>query len=536
MTILSVMPFSSFADTIYRQKYAWPGEEWADTAARVSTHVLSALGYKANSAEVSEVTKLIADRKFIPGGRYLYGAGRPYHQVQNCLLLRAEDSREGWADTMRKSTLALMTGAGIGIDYSRLRASGSVIRKTGGTSSGPISLMGGVNEIGRRVMQGGSRRSAIWGGLRWDHPDIESFIALKDWPDVVVKQKLNDFSFPGECDMTNISVILNDAFFRAYKAGDELAHRVYWSTVQSMLSSAEPGFSVDTGVNHGETLRNACTEITSADDSDICNLGSINLARIDSLDEMRHAIELSTLFLLAGTVYSDVPYDEVAVTREKNRRLGLGLMGLHEWLLKRGKRYGPDVELEKWLKVYKTSTKRARAWADQHNLSRSVKTRAVAPTGTIGILGETTTGIEPVLCRAFKRRYLQGTKWVHQYVLDPTTARLVAEGVSPDSVEDAYSIPPDRRLDFQEWVQRFVDHGISSTINLSRVITDPAEVEGFGDMLMNRLPNLRGVTCYPNGSRGGQPLTAVDYADAAKRTGVVLEEAEDRCVGGACGI
>lgn len=535
---------SPFARTIYKQKYSMDGkEEWPDTARRVAAHVLGALGHAQDSHEVTEVERLISERKFLPGGRYLYAAGRSLHQVQNCLLLRAEDSREGWGDLWQKAGMALMTGAGIGVDYSAVRPSGTPVRRTGGLASGPVSLMHSVNEIGRQVMQGGSRRSAIWAGLRWDHPDIHEFIRCKDWPAWLRERKADDFSVVAPMELTNVSVILDDEFFRAYEAewhpAHDLAHEVYWKTVEKMVTTAEPGFSVDTGENAGESLRNACTEVTSRDDSDICNLGSLNLAKIESIDELRSAVELATLFLIAGTVYSHVPYSKVAKVRTQNRRLGLGVMGVHEWLLRRGKRYGADKELGKWLAVYAKATDVAARIADAHSLSRPVKTRAIAPTGTIGIIGETTTGIEPIFCIAFKRRYLAGGSWVHQYVIDPTARRIVREtGIRPSEVEDAYQLSYDveRRVAFQAWVQRYVDHGISSTINLPAPISDGDEMSAFGKMLLGYLPGLRGVTCYPDGARGGQPLEATSYEYAEKQEGVVFEESEERCVGGACGV
>ena len=541
---------SQFAQAIYEQKYAFKDEDgkvietWEDTADRVAEHVLGALDYDRDSEEFAQVYELIATRKFLPGGRYLYASGRPLHQTQNCLLLRAEDSREGWANLLHRAAMALMTGAGIGIDYSDVRPSGSIIKKTGGFASGPISLMQMINECGRNIMQGGSRRSAIWAGLRWDHPDCMKFIRSKDWSDVVRTEKEKDFNFPAPLDMTNISVTLNDEFFIAYEdpthEKNGLAHTVYDEVNKRMLKTAEPGFSVDVGENSGETLRNACTEVTSSDDSDICNLGSLNMAKFDSKEEFAEAVYYGTLFLLAGTVYSHVPYDQVGVTRTKNRRLGLGVMGIHEWLLRRGYKYEPNDELGEWLAEYEQSTGYAAEWADKHRLSHPIKTRAIAPTGTIGIIAETTTGIEPIFCVAYKRRYLvDGTVWKFQYVVDPTAKRLIDnDGVDPYAIEDAYSLAynVEKRVAFQAWVQQFVDHGISSTINLPYVITDPAEVADFKDMLYDYLPRLRGVTAYPDGARGGQPLTAVPYDVAVNQLGVVFEESEERCVGGACGI
>lgn len=277
-----------------------------------------------------------------------------------------------------------------------------------------------------------------------------------------------------------------------------------------------------------------CTELTSADDSDVCNLGSINLAKIQSLDDMRRVVELSTGFLLAGTVYSDVPYAKVDQVRSKNRRLGLGLMGIHEFLLMKGKQYGPDPDLGDYLKVYTESDIYAAKYAKEWDLSIPVKTRAIAPNGTISIVAETTSGIEPIYCVAYKRRYLKGSTWHYQYVIDPTAKRLIDAGVNPESIEDAYVLAEDveRRVAFQAWVQQFVDHAISSTINLpawGTELNNDGTVQTFGRMLFKYLPSLRGITCYPDGGRSGQPLSPVSYKMAIKHTEEVFIEAGDSC-------
>jgi len=541
---------SAFASAIMQNKYSHEKQDgtketWEEVANRVARAVLSAVG--APEDQIKETARLIAERKFIPGGRYLYASGRPFHQVQNCLLMRVEDSREGWADHLQKCAMALMTGAGIGIDYSLVRPEGAPIRRTGGKATGPIALMQMTNECGRGIMQGGSRRSAIWAGLNWAHPDIFKFITLKDWTPEVRALKEKDFNFPAPMDGTNISVELDDEFFKAYHHDKhplhKQAYKVYWDTVRHMLESAEPGFSVDVAENAGENLRNACTEVTSRDDSDICNLGSVNMARIETLSEMLHVVKYGTWFLLAGTIYSDIPFAKVDEIRTKNRRLGLGLMGLHEWMLKRGQKYGPSDELAKYMEVYATSTEIAAAKADEWGISRPIKTRAIAPTGTIGIVGETTTGIEPVFCVAYKRRYLDGKVWSYQYVIDPAAKRLIESGVHPDAVEDAYSLAkePERRVAFQAWLQQYVDHAISSTLNIPEWGSELNNEEGvkeFGKMLIKYLPRLRGITCYPDGARGGQPLTPVKYTTAIKHEGKIFVEAMDICDitrGGTCG-
>ena len=542
---------SLFAETIMKQKYSHDKpdgtkETWAEISQRVAKHVLRAANQPKNI--IDEVAKLIEERKFIPGGRYLYAAGRPFHQVQNCLLLRAQDSREGWADLMHKIAMALMTGAGIGIDYSDIRPEGAKIRRTGGFATGPLALMQMINEAGRGIMQGGSRRSAIWAGLKWSHPDVVKFITLKNWIPEVRSLKEKDFNFPATMDGTNVSVQLDDDFFRAYHNDKHKlhahAHSVYWSTIRQMLKTGEPGFSIDLGENKRENLRNACTEVTSEDDSDICNLGSINMARIHSLQEMERVVELGTLFLMAGTLYSDVPYTKVDETRTKNRRLGLGLMGLHEWLLVRGLRYAPSTELATYLEVYTKSGEHANRIADELGISRPVKTRAIAPTGTIGIIAETTTGIEPIFCVAYKRRYAKGSVWNYQYVIDPTAKKLIDSGVPAETIEDAYSLAEDggeRRAQFQVWLQQYVDHSISSTINLpswGSESNNDSKVQSFGKMLIQYLPRMRGITVYPDGARGGQPLNPIKYATAIKHVGEVYVEAADICditKGGSCG-
>jgi ribonucleoside-diphosphate reductase alpha chain len=313
-----------------------------------------------------------------------------------------------------------------------------------------------------------------------------------------------------------------------------------------MLRTGEPGFSVNVGENEGEVARNACTELTSYDDSDICNLGSINMAQIASLEEMEDVVQLATEFLVAGTLYSDLPYAKVGEVREKNRRLGLGLMGLHEWLLTHGYKYGPSKELEKYLDLYAESGKVANILCDSLGISSPVKTRAIAPTGSIGILAETTSGLEPMFCVAYKRRYLKGSTWAYQYVVDPVAKRLIDAdaGVDPDLIEDCYDLAaePERRIEFQAWLQQYVDHSISSTLNLPEwgsELNNEAGVKRFGKMLMRYLPELRGMTVYPDGARSGQPLTKVKLATALKHGDEVFYETGDVCdishSGGTCG-
>lgn len=542
--------FSAYADTIRKKNYAHDidhrtKETWEQSASRVAHAVFGPV--KAAPWFREKAEEAIANREFMPGGRYLYASGRDFHQVQNCNLFRAEDSREGWSELNFKCLQSLMTGAGIGTVYSDVRPEGKLIRRTGGRATGPIALMNIVNEGGRFVMQGGARRSAIWAGLHWWHEDVFKFIRVKDWSDSLKKMKVENFAFPAPLDGTNISVILDREFFDAYH--DEhhprhvLARQVYWEVVHHMCETGEPGFSIDYE-DANECLRNACTEITSADDSDICNLGSINMARVKSLEHMLHLVRVGTAFLLAGTVYSHVPFPKVDQVRGRNRRLGLGLMGIAEWLMVRGKPYGPDEELRGYLELYAKSTDVAHDYARMWDLTPPKKTRAIAPNGTISIVAETTGGVEPIFCKAYKRRYMKGRDvWEYQNVVDPTAKRAREAGILNHLIEDAYDLARDveRRVKFQVFVQKYVDHGISSTVNLpswGSEYNNERTTRDFGDMLISYLPNLRGITCYPDGARGGQPFTAIPLDEALATEGQVFVEQGDVCIvgkGGACG-
>ena len=548
---------SKFSEDIFKQKYAHQGcHTWADLA---KTLVDDVCGEFLPKDELDDLTEIITDLKFIPGGRYLYYAGRPSKFFNNCYLLKAEeDSREDWANLSWKSESCLMTGGGIGIDYSVYRPEGTGLSKTGGLASGPIPKMQMINEIGRRVMQGGSRRSAIYASLNWKHRDIETFLHSKNWYDMPVGStglsigeiKEQDFNFAAPLDMTNISVNYDTEWLLNYwNTGD--VGDVFKANVRQALSTAEPGFSFNFFDKENETLRNACTEVVSDKDSDVCNLGSCNLGRIDNLEDFKKVVTLATKFLLCGTVKAELPYEKVYEVRREYRRLGLGLMGMHEWLIKRGSRYEVTPELHRWLRVYKSmSDATSSSFANTLSVSVPVANRAIAPTGSIGILAGTSTGVEPIFAVAYKRRYLKnGTKWHYQYVVDSAAQELIdLYGADPENIESALDLAGDykRRIKFQADVQDYVDMSISSTINLPQwgsKENNEDTVSDFAATLADHAHRLRGFTVYPDGCRGGQPLTPVPYSDAVGKLGEVFEESietHDICDitghGGSCGV
>ena len=526
-------PFkTSFAEGIYHHKYS-DGKSWI-WLANTLVNEIDPHGYLTPD-EKSQLKYYIATMKFIPAGRYLYYAGKPANFYNNCFCLGCEeDTREEWARVTRHAMLCLMSGGGIGVDYSIIRDSNQILRRTGGTASGPIPLMHIMNEVGRNVIQGGSRRSAMYASLHHSHADIMDFIHAKDWPEDVIKRKSKDLNYPAPLDMTNISVNVDE------DCPDEILREV----IHNMCKTGEPGLSFNYGDLKGETLRNACTEFTSSEDSDVCNLGSVNMGRIDDLEEFLDVIRLAAKFLVLGGDRADLPYTKVREVREENRKIGLGLMGIHEWLLKRGGRYEMTPDLALWMHGYQTeSVAGANEVSDQMSINRPKRYQAIAPTGTIGILASTTTGIEPIFAVAYKRRYLtNATQWNYEYVVDATAQLIIDQtGVDPDDIETSMSLAqdPERRIKMQYYIQKSVDMSISSTLNLPAWGT-PYNNENTAEELFRMIkkygPGLRGLTAYPDGARGGQPLEAVSYKEAKASEGMVFQENEERCKGGLCGI
>lgn len=533
---------SKWAEDIFKDRYSMNGQEtWSETCKRVVTAVC---GQHLDQDTQQHIYDIMYSRKFIPGGRYLYAAGREIHQVNNCFLFRAEhDTREEWADVMQRSTSCLMTGGGIGIDYSRLREKGASLKRMGGFSSGPLALMHMVNEAGRWIRMGGSRRSAIWAGLNWAHPDCHDFIHLKDWPQNLVDLKANDFSFPMPMELTNISVIYDTEFFMAMDDKKHPKHKqakeTWLDNCQQAFRTAEPGMAFNF-CKDADSLRNACTEVTSEDDSDKCNLGTVWINHCETRDEFEHACKYATLFLLCGGIYSDVPTGKIKEVGLNNNRIGLGLGGIAEWLMRRDAGYNVTQELHKWLNIYaRESDEAAFVGAKQLNVAIPKGKRAIAPTGTIGILAETTTGIEPLFAKAYKRRYHKGDVKKYQYVVDGSVKRLQDDGVAIESIFDSYDISFKDRVKFQADVQQYVDMAISSTCNLpawGSEDNNEKTVATKAKTLLKYAKRLRGFTCYPDGARGGQPLTRVPLEEAIESEGVEFEDNEQACFNGVCGV
>ena len=529
---------------IFKNKYAQNQyETWADRAHIVVDAVAGTNGGTEKALltkeERDQLVEYLVDFKWLPGGRYLWYAGRKARFYNNCYLLKAEeDSREEWADLWKRAGSCLMTGGGIGIDVTNFRPKGRTLSKTGGVSSGPIPFLLATNEIGRNVMQGGSRRSAMYGSMNWQHEDAQDFLRVKNWTPEQRASKEADFNAPAPLDMMNVSLNYDDAWLK------DKSNPVFLENVKQAMKTGEPGFSFNFGDKQNETLRNACCEVVSEDDSDVCNLSSVNMSRIESIEEFKDVVHLVTKFLVCGLERAELPYQKVYDVREKNSRLGLGLMGMHEWLLKRNYKYEATDELKQWLKVYRNeSDHTSRDFCNELYRVIPKGVRAIAPTGTISILAGTTSGVEPVYSVAFKRRYLtDGTRWKHEFVVDPTSHTLIEMGVNPNKIESAIDLAqdPERRIKFQHDVQAYVDQAISSTINLPAWDTEHNNADlipQYVGWIQKYAKGLRGLTVYPDGARGGQPITSVPYEEAINKKDMVFEDnSEEQCLSGVCGI
>jgi len=383
--------------------------------------------------------------------------------------------------------------------------------------------------------------------MNWQHEDAKTLLHVKNWHDMflgnqqeytVADMKKLNFNYAAPLDMMNISLNYDDAWLNGN--GDD----VFTENCRQALMTGEPGFSFNFGEKQNETLRNACTEITSEDDSDVCNLGSVNLANIDSVEELKAVVNLSAKFLVCGLIRAHLPYKKVEKVSQKNSRIGLGPMGLQEWLLKSGHKYEMNDELKQWMKVYESeSTRAANEHCDRLFLNRPKGYRAIAPTGTISILAGTTSGIEPIYAVAYRRRYLtDGTRWKHQFVVDGTAESLIADGIKPEDIESAVDLAadPERRIKFQYELQKYVDHAISSTLNLPQWGTEfnnEDKVAEFARIVRKYAPGLRGLTAYPDASRGGQPVSSCSYEEAHSKRGVIFEDnSEEQCLSGVCNI
>ena len=503
---------------------------------------------------------VLEDFKFVPGGRIMHGAGRDdiTTTLNNCYVVAIKDDQiNDIYKTVVDEALTYKYGGGCGHDLSVLRPSGEAINGTGGESCGPTGFMNLFSENTNTIAQHG-RRGANMQTLRVDHPDIEKFISIKT----------------GDIDMvkySNISVLLTHDFMKAVdedldfdlcwgkKVYKKIRARNIWKQIiQNAHKSAEPGLLFwDTMKDYHNAeycsplvSTNPCAE-QPLPDGGCCNLGAINLERfVDEsgnfmIDQFKETVSIGTRFLDNVIDYN---LDRHALDAQKenatnDRRIGLGILGLGDMLIRMGIKYDSEDALQttdQIMKIfrdtaYETSNTLAQEkgvfpkydWAGYSkskfvkNLPKTIRNNirkngirnstitTVAPTGSGAIVARVTSGVEPIFATSYKRRVKKndgyGKEFDEYKVYHPTIRKLFETDESlPEYVVTAHKIDPFFRVKMQGVIQNYIDSSISSTVNLAEDIT----VETVADIYMTAYKSgLKGITVYREGSREGILVT-----------------------------
>lgn len=492
-----------------------------------------------------------------------------------------EDSREGWCYGLRSLLRRAWEGfAGPTIiDVSMLRPKDAILRSFGGKSSGPeplanmltqvnkilasrigqrltsLDIMNIDHEISKAVVAGGIRRSSRMSIKHWADKDIFHFIKCK-------KDKDKQWT-------TNISVEVDDEFFRALRKGEFHAKKVIKAISKTVIRNGEPGAWNSSLSAVGEVeypfTTNPCGEIPFSP-WDVCCLGHINLERfVGRQTEALEAFRLMTRFLIRAT-FGDILNAHQKEAVQRNRRIGVGFFGYHNWLAYRGVRFSEShhkVEIREKLRKFRDVCRaEARKYAFELRIPEPIKVTCIAPTGTISNLPGATSGCQPIFARYFIRRVryssnddnLAGlaakgyhiedsvnepnTKIVSYYCKDPIVDSCEKRGVDPSVIEEQAEISLSDHMDVQKMLQQeYADNAISYTINFN-----PAQVRA-GDIekiLKIHLPHLKGTTLMPEGnSRPQMPLeriTKEQFEEAQSKGLAMVSDAERECQNGVCPI
>ena len=554
----------------------------------------------AVDALAREFYRMMTQRVFEPNSPTLMNAGRPLGQLSACFVLPVEDvlsnGKDGIYDTLRSMALVHQSGGGTGFAFSRLRPSGDFVRSTSGVASGPVSFMRLYDSSTEVVKQGGTRRGANMGILRVDHPDIREFITCKS--DVT---QITNF---------NISVAVTDAFMEAVKKGEkydllnprtgevvgqEDAREIFDMIIEGAWSTGEPGvFFIDRANHYNPVPKLGSYEATNPCGEqpllpyDVCNLGSVNVgifAKTDvpadapveekiDWDGLRQAVHLSTHFLDNVIDANQYPLPEIHDLANRIRRIGLGIMGWADLLVRVGVPYNSDEGVELGRKVMgfiddesKNASERLAeqrgafpAWEESiwgpdetcardangnrirpMRKLRNCNTTTVAPTGTISIIAGCSGGIEPLFAVAFMRnqagvlmpdvnedfvRIAKEQGWYSEELM----RRIAEEGhIHMDEVPaevqrvfvTAHDVAPEWHIRMQAAFQEHVDSAISKTCNFPEHATRDDVREIY---LQAYDLNCKGVTVYRDGSR---PMQVLSTGKTAKQVSGAPESSPD---------
>lgn len=551
--------------TVFQERYARNEEEtWEQAARRVADHVAAAEDNGKVKAYGDRFYEQIASGRFIPGGRILYGAGRPKAQLLNCFVIPTSDSREGWAKSVSDVIIISSLMGGVGANLSPIRPRGSLIKGTGGRATGAVSLMRMINGVGDEIVGGGGRRMALMLCLAANHPDLPEFLDAK-----LDRNELNN---------ANISVIINfdtDDFVKKVKRDEDIeftfngtswanvreengelietwsisARDLWYRIVQNAWENGEPGVLNQDLANRMNNIyyyknlvsTNPCGEIW-LEEYGCCDLGSLVLPRFvrngefdwDVLDE---SIRLGVRFLDNVLSVNHYPLAEIKENCETVRRIGLGVMGLHTMLMALGMKYdskeGQDfvdrlfntikntaydasinLAIEKGpFPAYdprflesgfvKTLKRGIRNKIKEHGI-RNCALLTIAPTGTTSIVAGVTSGIEPLVAPVHWRTYFKSTADGKR----ERAKELVVDQsyfLYPDVIQGASDISVEAHFEMQKIVQEHIDNAVAKTINLPREY----KVDDLAELWLEYLPYMKGSTFYRWGSREFEPIQPV---------------------------
>ena len=576
-----------------------PVEQPEDLFWRVSTVVAQAdAKYGASEGAVQEVAEqfyfLMTQRRFIPNSPTLMNAGRPLGQLSACFVLPVEDAlsngKNGIYDTLSSMALIHQSGGGTGFSFSRLRPKGSMVRSTTGVASGPVSFMKLYDASTNAVKQGGTRRGANMGILRVDHPDILDFISCKE--DLT---QITNF---------NISVAITEKFMQAVrdhttydlidphslKAVGQLDAQMVWDKmILGAWRTGEPGvFYIDEANRFNPVPHLGSYEATNPCGEqpllayDVCNLGSINVGhyvhdgKLD-WDSFRRDVHLTTHFLDNIIDVNKYPLPEITDLSRRIRRIGLGVMGFADALVRLGIPYDSPMGVEFGRKVMKFVDVEAKKeserlanergafsewdesiWGMDETAARDEKGQrirpmqvlrncnvtTVAPTGTISIIAGCSSGLEPLFAVAFMRNqagvmmpdvnedFVTLAKQEGWYS-DELMERIAKTGTAkhPEVPEKwqrvfitANEIAPEWHIRMQAAFQEHCDSAISKTTNFAHTAS-VEDVRAIYELAYQL--KCKGVTVYRDGSRDNQVLSTGKTADAAAaRNGVQADRGE----------
>ena len=563
------------AHTIWDMKYRFKERDGTPVDRTMDdTRLRVARALAANDTEVTMFMDAMRGWKFLPAGRILAGAGTD-RQVTliNCFVLgRIDDSLSGILDGLKDAATTMQAGGGIGHDFSTLRPKGAPVQRVGADASGPLSFMNMWDSMCRTIMSAGSRRGAMMGTMRVDHPDIEDFIDAKR-----EAERLRMF---------NLSVLATDAFMEAVEndGSHELVFdgqvyrtvsaRALWDRImKATYDCAEPGVIFIDRINAANNLRH-CETIYATNPCGeqplppwgSCLLGSINLAAfVKAPFEDGAHINESELAWTVGTAVRmldrvvDASFYPLEQQREEalsKRRLGLGITGLADALAFMGIRYGSDLAVERTrdlVSMLQTAAYRASAvlagetepyplWdldrflesrtaqqLDEPTLDfirsnglRNSHLTSIAPTGTISLIaGNISGGIEPVFAHSYTRRVLQpDDSHTEEQVLSASMAlwrRLKGDEPPPDFFVDAGTITPEDHVRMQAAAQAHIDSAVSKTVNLPRDISfdDFKDVyrlaweSGCKGCTTYRPNDITGAVLVADGDNDNQPVSTI---------------------------